>query len=254
MTRPFDDFEELPDLDDLLMGMEFGMPEIEIIPIPSPFAMMGGGIPPHILQDLIEGEDDEMDGDSIEETITADGTHIHKEVHKEGNMKSVHMTIEGGGGMGMGFGPPPDMMMMGGDPILSLLMGDLMMGMRDGMAGGGRGIPQKQKQLGDGSAESQDIKLADLDDRRAPMPPPGFGPFPSFGEPMMHMEVIEFDDGVDDGIVMGPPPELIEMIMHDIMAPPTLRPKFQKPEFKEPEEPRFEEPHDDILERVKKMS
>ena len=115
----------------MFIDMEF--PEIEIIeiPMPSPFGMMGGGIPPHILQDLIEG-DDEPDGDRIEETTTADGTHIHKEIHKEGNMRSVHMTVEGGGGMG--FGPPPGMM-MGGDPILGMLLGDMMMGMRDGMAG-----------------------------------------------------------------------------------------------------------------------
>ena len=135
---------EMPDLADLLGGIEIGMLQMIMMEAPmmnDPF--MGGGIPASILQDLIEG-DDEPDGDRIEEITNADGSHIHKEIHKQGNMRSVSMTIDGGSGIGGAFGMPPPMMPFG-DPFMDLIMADMMMGMQDGMAmGRDRKKPQKQ--------------------------------------------------------------------------------------------------------------
>ena len=80
-------------------------------------------------------------------------------------MRSVSMTIEGGDLMG-----GPGMMMAGGDPILGMLLSDLMGG---GMMMGGGMPPRmgsrgsttlKPKALGDGSDESKDIRNAELDD------------------------------------------------------------------------------------------
>ena len=90
---------------------------------------MGGGIE-DVLREIAMDDDGEEhpDGDYVEEKTTKDGRHIHKEVHQEGGMKMVKMTVEGGM-------PPPMMGGFGGDPmggLIGAMMGDLMQQMGPG--------------------------------------------------------------------------------------------------------------------------
>ena len=123
MTREDSEDEEPLEADDhigtpnvIRMG---GAPRIQAVPMMGGFG--GGGIA-DLLKEI--GADDDSgqqeDGDYVEEKTTKDGRHIHKEVHKKGNVKTVRMTVEGG---------MPPFGMMGMDPADSLIgaiMGDMM--------------------------------------------------------------------------------------------------------------------------------